>query len=411
MYLLLAWRNIWRNPRRTLVILTAIIIGIWSMILFGALMRGMEKEMVRNGIKSLTGNIQIHNVNFRNDPVIENNMTDIKLLTKIVEKNLPEDAKWSSRLRVSAVVSNARHSSGVTLVGIDPLMEAQVSFIGNAVSDGRYLKPDDKNKIIVGKALLKKFGTKIGRKLILMSQDTEKEISSKSFKIVGEFSAEMKSTEKQFVFVPKKTLAKMLKTGDSISEISILLSKTGVDDNIERNITASLKKDLVESIYKTETWIEILPMLKAYLSMTDGFLYIWYVVVFIAMGFGIVNTTLMAVFERMREFGLMKAFGMRPSQIVKSVLTESFLLLLVGITVGIIFGFLSVALLAKNGIDLSALSAGTEMWGMPRVLYLDIWLKDVVIASFVVLILGLIVSIYPAVKAARFTPVEAMVQN
>ncbi len=393
------------------MILTAIIIGIWSMIIFGALMRGMEGEMVRNGIKSFTGSIQIHEKNYRNDPVVENSMTDIKLLTKTIEENLPEGANWTSRLRVSAVISNARHSYGVTLMGVEPENEALVSFIGNAITDGRYLNSDDNNKIIVGKALLEKFQTKPGRKMILMAQNIEKEISSKAFKIAGVFSAEMESVEKQFVFVTKKTLAKMLKTGDAISEISILLPGTGVNDEPERKLAEKLKRSLPKSIYKIETWKELLPMLKAYLNMTDGFLYIWYVVVFVAMGFGIVNTTLMAVFERMREFGLMKAFGMKPVQIVKSVLTESFLLLLIGITAGIIFGFVSVALLAEKGIDLSALAAGAEMWGMPRVLYPEIWLKDVVIASCIVLFLGLIVSIYPAVKAARFTPVEAMAHN
>lgn len=381
------------------------------MIIFGALMRGMEAEMVRNGIKSFTGSIQIHEKNYRNDPVVENSMTDIKLLTTTIEKNLPEGANWASRLRVAAVISNARHSSGVTLMGIEPENEAKVSFIGNAVTEGRYLSADDYNKIIVGKALLEKFHTKPGRKMILMTQNTDNEISSKAFKIVGVFRAEMESAEKQFVFVTKTALAKMLKTGEAISEISILLPDGGITDEAEQRLAETLKKSLPESIYTTETWKELLPMLKAYLNMTDGFLYIWYVVVFIAMGFGIVNTTLMAVFERMREFGLMKAFGMRPARIVQSVLTESFLLLLIGITAGIVFGFLSVALIAQNGIDLSALAAGAEMWGMPRVLYPEIWFQDVAIASCIVLLLGLIVSIYPAVKAAGFTPVEAMAQN
>ncbi len=411
MYLILSWRNIWRNPRRTLVILTAIIIGIWSMIILGALMRGMEEEMVRNGIKSLTGSIQVHDVNYRNDPAVENSMEDLEPLMATLKRHLPDTAKWTSRLRISAVISNARHSYGVTLVGIDPEKEKDVSFIGQSVSEGRYLKSDDKNKIIVGKALLEKFETRIGRKMILMAQDTEKENSSKAFKIVGIFSAEMESVEKQFVFVPINILAKMLKTGGAVSEISILLPEAGIDGKAEEAIVTRIKAELKDPAYQIETWKELLPMLKAYLNMTDGFLYIWYVVVFIAMGFGIVNTTLMAVYERMREFGLMKAFGMKPVQIVKNVLTESFIVLTIGITAGVFFGFISVALLAENGIDLSKLAAGAEMWGMPRVLYPAIWFKDVAIAAFIVLILGLIVSIYPAVKAARFTPVEAMMHN
>jgi ABC-type antimicrobial peptide transport system permease subunit len=129
------------------------------------------------------------------------------------------------------------------------------------------------------------------------------------------------------------------------------------------------------------------------------------------MGFGIVNTTLMAIFERMREFGLMKALGMKPLQIIKGVLIETFFLLLIGITLGNLAGFVSVAAIAKNGIDLSSLAAGVEMWGMPRILYPEIWIKDVTVACLVVLGLGLVVSLYPAVKASRFTPVEAMTKH
>jgi putative ABC transport system permease protein len=131
-------------------------------------------------------------------------------------------------------------------------------------------------------------------------------------------------------------------------------------------------------------------------------------VVFIAMAFGIVNTTLMAVFERIREFGLLKALGMKPRWIIQEVIIESIYLLILGMIIGNAVGFLSVLALSANGIDLSALAAGTEYWGMSRVIYPAILGQDVIVANLVVFILGLLVSLYPAVKAARFTPVEAL---
>jgi ABC-type antimicrobial peptide transport system permease subunit len=174
-----------------------------------------------------------------------------------------------------------------------------------------------------------------------------------------------------------------------------------------QKLTAAIADDT----YCVETWQQLLPMMKAYLEMSGFFLYVWYGVVFVAMGFGIVNTTLMAIFERMREFGLMKALGMRPLQIIKGVITETVFLLLLGISAGNILGFLSVAAIAKNGIDLSALAAGAQMWGIPRKLYPEIWIQDVSVAGFMVLVLGVLVSVYPAVKAARFTPTQAMMKN
>jgi ABC-type lipoprotein release transport system permease subunit len=404
MYLKLAWRNIWRNPRRTIVILVAVIIGIWSMVLLGALMRGIAVGMVENGIATLTGHIQIHHKGYREDPTIENSITDPQVVEKTLNELLPSGTHWSSRVRVNAIANNARHSSGVTLVGIDPLAEAKVSFIGKAVSKGRYLKPNDFDGIVVGQALLEKFETEIGHKLVLMSQDTNQEIASRAFHIVGTFRAEMESTEKQFVFVTRAAAQKMLKLGNGISEISILLPEDAEISKVYHQLKSALPSDRFE----INNWQELLPFQTAYLKILDGFMWFWFLIVFVAMGFGIVNTTLMAVFERMREFGLMKALGMKPWWILREVLVEAFLLLICGIFIGNFMGFLSIYALSGSGIDLSALAAGAEYAGMSRIIYPAVAIKDVMVANLTVLLLGLLVSLYPAIKASRFTPVQAL---
>ncbi len=408
MHAKIAWRNIWRNKRRTLVILMAVIIGAWSMIFLGALMRGMETEMIRDGVATLTGSIQIHHPDYLNDPVVENSMTESEALEKTLAQVLPSGSRWTRRIRVDVVASNARHSRGITMVGILPEKEKEISFIGNSVAEGRYLTAADKNKIIVGRALLKQFETKIGNKLILMGQNTNNEVASKAFRIVGSYRANLESVEKQFVFVPLSQGADMLMLGRNVSEIAILLPQLDISAQMEAKVADRLEAKIDSAEYDVRTWKELLPLMKAYVDMSDFFLYIWYFVVFIAMGFGIVNTTLMAIFERMREFGLAKALGMKPGQIIFGVLTESFFLLLIGIAAGNLAGFLSVAVIAEKGIDLSALAAGAEMWSMPKILYPEIWVQDVVVAGLVVFGLGLAVTLYPAVKAARFTPVEAM---
>jgi len=404
MYLQLGWRNIWRNPRRTVVILTAVVIGVWCMITLGALMRGMIDQMVRNGIATLTGHIQVHSRGYRNDPVIENSIVDPQAVEHALKGLLPAGARWSSRVRVNAVASNARHSDGVVFVGIDPAPEASVSFIGDALTQGRYLKDEDRNGIIIGNALADAFETRLGRKLVIMSQGTDREIASRAFRIVGVFRAELEATEKQFVFITIGAAQQMLKLKKGISEISVLLP----DHQKADEITAALQAALPSEYYEVNAWKELLPLLTAYLAISENFLYLWFLVVFIAMGFGIVNTTLMAVFERMREFGLLKALGMKPRWIVKEVLTESCLLLVLGMAIGNICGLLNSFAFSGSGIDLSALAAGMEYFGAPRIIYPVISGKDVIMANAVVLVLGLVVSCYPAFKAARFTPVEAL---
>ena len=406
MYIQIAWRNIWRNPRRTVVILIAIVIGIWAMVFLGALMRGMIVSMIDNGISTLTGHIQIHEKNYRDDPVVENSISDPEKVAAALEGPLPPGSQWTARVSVGAVASNARHSSGVTLVGIDPETEARVSFIGKAVTSGEYLKPDDDHGVLVGRALLEKYETRIGHKLVLMSQDMDKEIASVSFKIVGVYDAEMESTEKTYVFITRSAAQKMLKMGGAVSEFSILLPENKGVEEIAEKITQALN----DPEYKVETWLQLKPILRAYFQIFDGYMMVWFVVVFIAMGFGIVNTTLMAVFERMREFGLLKALGMKPWRIIRSVVVETFFLLLIGLFLGNLISYLS-ALAASGGLDLSALAAGADFAGMPRIIYPVITAYDLITANLVVFVLGLLVSLYPAFKAAGFTPVEAMTRT
>ena len=400
----LAWRNIWRNPRRTVIIMIAVIIGLWTMISLTALSRGMVNDMIENGIATLTGDIKIYRAGYHDDPSVVYRIRHADQIVSRIKEILPAGTRYARRIKVNAVASNARHSGGVTLAGIDPEMEAGVSFIGNGVADGRMIAETDKNAIVVGQALLEKFDTRIGHKLILMSQDADNEIASRAFQIIGVYRAKLTATEKQYVFVNLTAARKMLGVGTDVSEISISLMSHDDANPFARKIRDMLEDPDIE-IY---TWKDLLPMLKSYLDIFDGFIVLWFLVVFAAMAFGIINTMLMAVYERMREFGLLKALGMKPSLILRSVLLESGLLLVIGALTGNLLAAGSVAIVAAQGIDLSALATGFEYFGMSSVIYPEIVAKDVVLANAVVVILGLAVSAYPAAKASRITPVEAV---
>ncbi len=406
MHFQLAWRNVWRNPRRTMVILIAVIIGVWSMILLNALSRGFLENLVENGISTLTGHIQILAPLYHQDPVVENSIEQPEAAECVLETRLPSGSVWAPRVSVGAIVSNARHSTGVTLVGIIPEREVRLSFIGQSVGQGKYLEVGDDEGILVGQALLKDFETRLGHKLVLMAQGTDREIVSRAFRIRGAFHAELEATEKQYVFITLPAAQNMLKLGTAVSQFSVLLPGSRMAERVAADLKQQLPKGL-----EVWTWQALLPMVKAYMSLMESFMYIWNVVVFVAMGFGLVNTVLMAVYERMREFGLLKALGMRPSRILKDVTIEGLYLLCIGAVVGNILGFVAVGILSRTGIDLSTLAAGSEYFHMSRVIYPTLTAKDVVVADLTVLALGLLVSIYPALKASRFRPVEALAQT
>lgn len=404
MYWKLAGRNVWRNPRRTVVILVAVVIGVWSMIASSAMMTGLADQMVRNGIATLTGHIQIHRRGFRLDPAIENSIADSMHAVTLMKALLPDGARWASRVRVNAIASNARHTRGVGLVGIDPSREANVSFIMQAIADGTYLTPDDPYGVIVGQALLDQFETRLGRKLILMSQTVQGEIASQAFQIRGVFRAEMEATEERFVFVNLQTAQHMLQLGEGISEICLLLRD---HQDVDR-VAGRLRGILPAEKYEVSTWKELLPLVTGTLKMYDIFVLLWYLIAAAAMGFGILNTILMAVLERIREFGLLRTLGMKPNGIMKQVMAETLLLLVIGMAVGNLLGFVTVAMFSAKGIDLSALAAGLEFSGIARVIYPVIGLRDVLLSNLTVFVLGLLVSAYPAIKASRYTPVQAM---
>ncbi len=404
MYVKVAWRNAWRNPRRTLVIMTAVVIGVWSMIFLGAFMRGMLENMLENGKSVLTGDIQIHHKDFRKDPSIQNSMADIQGIESVLGKSLPAGAAWATRIRVSAVASNARHSFGVTLVGTDFNREKGVSFIGAPPYRGSRIQKGDENYVLVGKALMDKFDTDPGKKLILMTRDTAGETVSKAFRIKGVFRAQMASVEKQFVFAGRETVSEMVGMPEGASEISIVLP----GESRPEKVAHTLRQRLDTAVMAIDTWKELLPMLKAYTEIFDGFMRIWYVVVFIAMGFGIVNTTLMAVFERIKEFGLLRALGMKPARIVRSVVTESAMILITGMAAGNLLGVASVYSVGRTGLDLSLFGRGAEFFGLSSVIYPVLAAGDLAGANLTVFGLGVLVSLYPAVRAACITPVEAM---
>jgi ABC-type antimicrobial peptide transport system permease subunit len=195
----------------------------------------------------------------------------------------------------------------------------------------------------------------------------------------------------------------MLHIGNAISEAALV---TG-EKMIPKEAAANLRARLQTEDYSVRTWRQLEPMLVAYVKLIDGFTLIWNIILFVAMGFGIVNTTLMAVFERIREFGLFKALGMKPRWILRQVVTESLILLIIGTAAGNLLALSSVYALS-GGIDLSYFAAGMEYIGFSRVIYPQVYSQDLVSANLTVFILGLLVSLYPAGKAARFTPVEAL---
>ena len=399
----LAWRNLWRNHRRSLIMLSAIALGVWGMIWMTALMRGMVDQMIETSIKTLSGHIQIHAPAYLDDPSVEHLVPAVEKSPVLLELLESEDVvAWSQRIRVPAVIRSEREVYAITLVGIDPAREQGLSFIEESITDGDYISSVNDKKLLVGRKLLERLETKLNRRVVLMSQDPENNIAERGFRIGGIFDTDPQATETSYVFAGLETVRKMLNLGPGVSEISILGHDYRELDAL-KNRTRSAAIEGAD----VKTWAEQDPYMGTMLNVMDGFILIWFTIIFLALSFGLVNTLLMAVFERTREIGLVQALGMKSSNILLMVLIESIIMLIIGLVAGNLLTWLTI-LPVQDGIDISGVADGLEWAGMSSTLLPALLMKDVLLANAVVLVLGILASLIPAWRASRKVPIEAI---
>ena len=400
----LAWRNLWRNHRRTTIMLAAITVGVWAMIFMTALMRGMVDDMLLNSIRSLPGEVQIHHPAYRDDPSI-NNSIPAPTAELIDVLQIPDVVAWTSRVRVPAVISSERDSRGMVLLGVEPVSEMAVSFDTDSIIEGRFLKDSNDRGLVIGLKMAEHLETELGKRVVVMSQDPDNNIADRGFRVVGIYKAKLASLEETYVYAGRDTIQQLLNIENQVSEIAI----TGEDYRNVDKWYPKIKQATGENV-DTLPWYEINAYLGSMMSMMDGFVLVWVVVIFLALSFGLVNTLVMAVFERIREIGLMQALGMRPSMILYQILLESFLLLLIGLLIGNIVAIATIIPL-QGGIDISVVAKGMEMMGSSSMLYPALKIEDMVLANVIVIILGLLTSILPAWRAASLDPIKALNTN
>lgn len=397
----LAWRNLWRSYRRTLIMLSAIIVGVWAMIFMTALTRGMVDDMVRDGIRALPGHVQIHNRSFRDDPTVNNLLpAPDAALAAVLEAD--DIVAWTARVRIPAIITSERGSRGVTLVGIDPATEAELSFVADDMAEGRFLEDTGDTGIVLGRRLVEKLETEAGKRVVIMTQDPANEIVDRGFRVVGVYESGIASTEEAYAFAGRGTLQAMLGIGEQVSEIAVLGNDYRDVESIRERIATT-----VGDQNEVLPWTELDTYLGAMLGTMDGFVLVWIVIIFLALSFGLVNTLVMAVFERVREIGLMLALGMKPATILGQIVTEALMLLSIGLVVGNFLAWATIQPL-KEGIDLSFVGEGMEMMGVGTVLTPSLQASDMILATVVVLVLGFFASLSPAWRASRYHPVEAI---
>lgn len=380
--------------------LSALGVGVSSMIWMTALMRGMVDQMVEDSIDNLSGHVQIHAPGFRDDPSVSNSMSppSTDLLDVL---NSDDIIAWSTRLRLPAMLSSERQTLPVTIVGIEPARERGLSFIMDARMSGRMLTSPDDHAIILGARMVDKLETSPGKRIVMMTQDIDNQLADRGFRIAGVFDADTGSLETSYAFVGIDTLRAMLGCRDCVSEVSMRTHHyLGLDPLRKQLQSVSAQNEVL-------TWMELDPYAEAMLASANGYILVLLSVIFISLSFGLVNTLVMAIFERSREIALVHALGLSPSSIALMILLEASFLIATGMGIGNIIAYFSL-LSVQDGIDLSIVSEGLDMFGMSSTLKPSILLTDIIMANLLVIILGLLACLLPAWRAARQAPAAAL---
>ncbi len=395
----LAWRNLWRNPRRTVITLVVVGAGLYSILCLAALLEAWAVSSRDTALSLMTGSGQIHARGYREDPTVARRMPapDARLERALAQ---PSISVWTARVRVPAVVQSEYETLPLTLVGAEPPRERRISVIPRRIAAGRYLDGMGDGGIVLGRHLAARLKTRVGKRVVVMAQAADGTLAEQSYKVVGLFGGN-RDAEDEFGFTGLRTAQSMLGIGTAISEIAF-----DVPDETRLPAVVAALRQAAPGL-DVQPWTVLEPLAAAMQGFMNAFVYIWLWVMFVLMAIGIVNTQLMAVFERMREFGLLEAIGMRPRLILGQVLFESVMLVGVGVAIGLGAAAATIAAL-HGGIDLGFLARGAEFFGAGHVLYPRLAPAELVGVSALIWVLGTLVALWPARKAARSDPAEAM---
>lgn len=402
LYLKLAWRNIFRNKRRTFIAGAAIGIGLASLILVDALSLGMEANMLHSATASFMGEGQIHREGYRTSFELESSIVDgTSVLTSLADEDVVE--RFTPRVLAYAMISSPANVSGVSMVGINPETEPGLSQVDEAIIEGCYLTSDGRRELIIGDKLADLMEVSLGDRVVLTtSQAHGGDLVQEMFRVTGIFHFNIDAMDKAMAFVRLDMAQQMLNLEGEIHQIAL---------KFVAGAASSTDLEMFWETYSTNGneavgWETLMPQLKMVFEFSDFSILLVGIILFSVVALGIVNTLFMSLYERMFEFGVMRAVGTRPFAMGRLIIFEAGALAAVSCVLGVILGWIVSYILVHTGIDYT----GIEYAGVTfrELLFPVIQLEQYVYYPIVVFIFTIIIGLYPAFYAARMNAAEAM---
>ena len=402
MILSISWRNIWRNKTRSFVVITAVALGICAGVFSTAFMKGMMDQRTQSAISTEISHIQIHRQNYRQENSLQLYMNESMAVVEQIKK-INHVKGVSQRIIIQSMIASAETSSGVKIAGIYPENEKMVTNLSTKLVEGKYFKGVPKNPVVIGQKLADKLNVKLHSKIVITLQDMDNNITAGAYRIAGIFKTSNSNYDEMSVFVRYDDLSRLLALPEGAShEIAIF-----VDDNEMVDIIQNKVKEFIPD-YEILNWKEISPELSYLTEIMDMYMYIFIIIILLALLFGIINTMLMVILERRKEIGMLMAVGMNKIKVFTLILVETVQLSLVGGVVGVFAGGLISAYFETHAINMSMFAEGLSKIGWDSMVYCSIETDMILNVTIMVIIAGIIASVYPAYKALKYDPAEAL---
>lgn len=401
MLIKIAWKNIWRNRTRSAVLITAIALGIWALVFINGVSVGMVEGYIDSAINERTSHIQIHLPAFVDEPEITRHF-DARPVTSYLD-TASLVTEYSARIIANGMISSAQSSRGITIYGVDPAKENDLTSLQNQLEEGEYLPDDGGNYILIGDNIADKLGVKLRSRVVVNFQNASGEVTAAAFRVAGIIGGQSSLAGNELAYVPISTLRQLTNLGpDRTHEIALLTTSLETLDEQQSALSKAFEGLTVRN-YK-----EIAPDVALMGSQIQISLTVMTVIFMLALIFGIINTMLMAVLERYKELGMLLAVGMKKMQVFAMVVWETIFLSMVGVPIGILLGALTINWTGRRGINLERWSESLNEFGLTSVIYPDLYPRHYFIIAVAVLITAILASLYPARKATSLNPIEAL---
>ena len=403
-FMLIAARNILRNPQRTAITAGGTAFAIIAYVFLFGYLDGFGEQIIDTSTRYLTGHIQLERAGFRRELAPELSLDRTDELRERVRR-VPNVAAAAPRIQAQALASSAAKSEGIVLIGVDPLAERAVTFIHQTIVQGKALEPGAQREIMIGRKLAEKLNVRLGEKIVVMVQAADGSLATAAYRIGGIFATESSAFDGAIGYVTLSAARSLLALGERSSTINIRLTDRARLDQTLVELRRSVS--MPELVFAP--WPELLPQIDGMVRLIHVASYILLVIVFSVAALAIMNTVFMAVAERTREFGVMMALGTPPGAIIRTVVYETLVLMALASVIGYGGGMLLVGYFGRRGIDMSAFFAGyNTIPGLTGIMYPKLIMANIAGPAVLLFVASILVSLYPAAKAARLDPVKAI---